>query len=244
MAGGHAEAARSSAAGRSWAGSGGKLLCGPRLAGPGGRAGPRAVIVCALAARGSGRGAPRGAAGGRASPRGWGLRRPRPARRAAWDGGTGRDGGVHGPGAPAGRSPALQTLGGGAGPGQRILEPSCQTAAARGLGRGLRSRPRFGGRPLPGATALEGGRPGAAGAAGAPAAPRASPCAPGGPGSGARHSRVPSERGPAADRRSCPPPHPPPLSFFGSRSGPATRRWGLTPSFEGSRTSSPPAVET
>lgn len=112
------------------------------------------------------------------------------------------------------------------GPGSAFLNRLVRRRRLGGLGRGLRSRPRFEGRPLLGATALEGGRPGAAGAAGAPAAPRASPRAPGGPGSGARHSQVPSERGRAADR-GC---SPPPLSFFGSVSGPATRRWGLRPS--------------
>lgn len=114
-------------------------------------------------------------------------------------------------------------------PGGTFLSRLVRRRRLGGLGRGPRSRPRF-----RGATALEGGRPGITGAAGTPAAPRASARAPGGPGSGARHSQVPSERRPGRGPRICPypplAPQPPPLSFFGSVSGPATRRWGLTPS--------------
>lgn len=90
---------------------------GPAAAG---RVPARAVIVCAPAGRGRDAGGPArrgqpGRAGGRASPRGWGLRRPRPAARRR--GMAGRDGTAGAwLGRPTGRSPALQTLGGGAGP--------------------------------------------------------------------------------------------------------------------------------
>lgn len=203
-------AARQVGVGRGAAAS---YFCGPRLAGPGGRAAPRAVIVCARGRPRSGRGAPRGAAGGRASPWGvWGAAAPRAPGGAARDGGTGRR--ARGCGAPQ-RSPLRSSPRGEArGPERHILEPSCPTATARGARAGAAVTA-----ALSGATALEeGGRPGVTGEAGAPAAPRASARAPGGPGSGARHSQVPSERGPDRGPRFRTPPHtlPNPHPFLSS----------------------------
>lgn len=233
MAGGHAEATRLNSAGRSWAGSGRKLLCGPRLAGPGGgRAGPRARRHCLRSGRPRpGRGGPRearaaGAGGRKGVASGLGAAAPQARGEAAWDGGTGRDGGCM-VGAPHGALPCAPDPRGRCGApvahSWTVLSDGGDSGGwGGGCGQGRASRAARSWGPPPwrvGAQAplelrvlllrLGPRRARQAGRAAVPDTPK-------------------SQASAAARRTEDLPP--PPLSFFGSVSGPATRRWGLRPS--------------